>query len=229
MPIEQRWYYPTAIVKSLILQRRTYYGALSGVLTYIIFQIAGWFAIGRLQLAWDVGGIVYLSIALYYMNSCSIDYVKRMAAREDDSRSVILTVILLSIGASFITIANLIEYAKQEGIGEQRVYLTGLAIITIVISWCVTQMAFTLHYAHEYYEPSNGGDAAGGLIFAGKEDPDYWDFLYFATSIGATSQTSDTAVSSRDMRRLVTIHAVIAFFFNTAVLALTVNMASSLA
>ena len=93
----------------------------------------------------------------------------------------------------------------------------------------MTQVAFALYYAHDYYLPDDGGDAQGGLEFPGTEVPDYWDFLYFATSIGATSQTSDTAIKSHSLRRLVTLHSVIAFFFNTAVLALTVNIAASLA
>jgi uncharacterized membrane protein len=71
-------------------------------------------------------------------------------------------------------------------------------------------------------------EAAGGLIFPGDNRPDYWDFLYFSTSIGATSQTSDTAIRSKALRRLVTLHAVVSFFFNTTVLALTINLAASL-
>ena len=98
----------------------------------------------------------------------------------------------------------------------------------IITSWSVTQVAFALHYAHEYYRPGKGGHAHG-LIFPKCDVPDYWDFLYFSTSIGATSQTSDTSIRSRSLRRLVTLHAVIAFFFKTAVLALTVNIAASLA
>jgi uncharacterized membrane protein len=90
-------------------------------------------------------------------------------------------------------------------------------------------MAFALHYAHDYYSPDHGSDARSGLVFPACEEPDYWDFLYFSTSIGATSQTSDISIKSRALRRLVTLHAVVAFFFNTAVLALTVNIAASLA
>ena len=95
-----------------------------------------------------------------------------------------------------------------------------------MMSWGVTQIVFAIHYAHDYYRPDDGG--AAGLRFPECEDPDYWDFLYFSTSIGATSQTSDTEIRSRALRRLVTLHATVAFF-NTAVLALTVNIAASLA
>jgi uncharacterized membrane protein len=72
------------------------------------------------------------------------------------------------------------------------------------------------------------GKLAGGLDFPDDETPDYWDFLYFATSIGAASQTSDVAIRTKALRRLVTLHAVISFFFNTAVLALVINIGASL-
>ena len=57
--------------------------------------------------------------------------------------------------------------------------------------------------------------------------PDYWDFFYFATSIGAASQTSDVSIRSKHLRRLVTLHAIISFFFNATVLALAINIGAS--
>ena len=162
------------------------------------------------------------------MWSCGHDRIEARAARRDDSRIVILTIILLAIAASFAAIAGLIGQAKLPETGPtEKLILAGLAVVTIMTSWGVTQVAFALHYAHDFYRPDGG--EAGGLIFPGCELPDYWDFLYFAISIGATSQTSDTSIRSRALRRLVSLHAVVAFFFNTAVLALTVNIAASLA
>ena len=72
-------------------------------------------------------------------------------------------------------------------------------------------------------------NALPALTFPGDGRPDYWDFFYFATSFGAASQTSDVAINSKPMRRLATLHAIVSFFFNTMVLALTINLAASLA
>jgi len=66
------------------------------------------------------------------------------------------------------------------------------------------------------------------LAFPSDPVPDFWDFFYFATSIWATSQTSDVAIKTKSLRRIVTLHAVVSFFFNTTVLALTINLAASL-
>jgi uncharacterized membrane protein len=69
---------------------------------------------------------------------------------------------------------------------------------------------------------------AEGLDFRGDRNPDYWDFFYFATSFGAASQTSDVSILTKPLRRLATLHAIISFSFNTAVLALAINLAASM-
>ena len=163
------------------------------------------------------------------MLNCDASRIQSRAAHRDDSRIVILLIILVAIAASFAAIAGLIGQAKApDTTATGKLLLTGLALLTLLTSWGVTQVAFAIHYAHGYYRPDDGTPARG-LRFPDCENPDYWDFLYFSTSIGATSQTSDTEIRSRALRRLVTLHAVVAFFFNTAVLALTVNVAASLA
>jgi uncharacterized membrane protein len=101
----------------------------------------------------------------------------------------------------------------------------GIAAATILCSWFFVHLIFAIHYAHDYY---GRGGTRGGLVFPGDKDgaaePDYWDFLYFSFTIGAASQTSDVAVVSRRMRRLVLAHTVVAFLFNTTILALAVNV-----
>lgn len=222
------WYNPIALVHSLIMRPRVYGAAIGGVLS-LAFLPHDWPHTVKSAIAWDVGGFVYLLFALRLMFTCGAERIKARAARRDDSRIVILLIILLAIAASFAAIAGLIGEAKAPGTGtDKKALLAALAVLTIMTSWAVTQVAFALHYAHDYYSPEAGGEA-GGLRFPQCENPDYWDFLYFSISIGAASQTSDTEILSRALRRLVTLHATVAFFFNTAVLALTVNIAASLA
>jgi uncharacterized membrane protein len=104
----------------------------------------------------------------------------------------------------------------------------GLAGATIFIPWTVMQVAFALHYAHQYRRPDRSMPDISALDFPKDAHPDYWDFFYFSTSIGAASQTSDANINSKELRRLVTLHAIVAFFFNVAVVALMINLAASL-
>ena len=141
---------------------------------------------------------------------------------------MILVIILLAIIASFIAIAGLLAEAKEASHQLKGLRL-GLAAATIILAWTVMQVVFTLHYAHEFYRPSGGEKSiVEGLEFRGDNNPDYWDFFYFATSIGAASQTSDVSIRTKPLRRLVTLHAIISFFFNATVLALTINLAASM-
>ncbi len=218
-----------SVMQSIAMRPRFYGAALAGAAALAVLP-GSWPPMIRASAAWDLAGITYLFFAFRLVVTCGANRIKARAARRDDSRLVILTIILLAITASFAAIAGLIVEAKLPTTEPpEKLLLAGLAIVTLMISWTVTQVAFALHYAHDYYRPDAGSDAGGGLVFPGCEQPDYWDFLYFSTSIGATSQTSDTSIKSRHLRRLVTLHSAVAFFFNTAVLALTVNIAASLA
>jgi uncharacterized membrane protein len=223
------WYDPLAVIQSIAMRPRFYAAAVAGALA-LAFLPQGWPRMARAVAAWDIGGLTYLVFAFRLVLTCGADRIRARAARRDDSRLAILTIILLAITASFAAIAGLIGEAKAPTTdASEKLILGSLAVATIMVSWVVTQVAFALHYAHDFYGPDEGSDSGGGLVFPGCEQPDYWDFLYFSTSIGATSQTSDVSIKSRALRRLVTLHATASFFFNTAVLALTVNIAASLA
>jgi uncharacterized membrane protein len=228
-----RWYRPTSILRSIQLRPRIYLAVTAGLLALLLLPHTLSASV-REALAWIIGAVVYLGVAVRSMLDCPGDVIAARARRIDDSRMVILGVVLLAIASSFISIAGLINEAK-EATRHVKLWYLGLASATILVSWTVTQIVFTLHYAHEYYSPSAHSVGSPGqeaskppLDFPGEPNPDYWDFLYFATSIGATSQTSDVAVRARSIRRLVTVHAIVSFFFNATVLALTINLAASL-
>jgi uncharacterized membrane protein len=109
----------------------------------------------------------------------------------------------------------------------------GLAAATIVSAWFFIHLTYAFHYAHEYFdeyfaEPGRPATERGGLAFPGTEHPDYYDFLYFSYVIGVACQTADVNISSPAMRRVALVHCVLALFFNSAVLALTINIAAGL-
>ena len=119
--------------------------------------------------------------------------------------------------------AILAELGSHASAGRTAFQLI-IATTTIVLSWGFVHTIFALHYAHEFHAARHAG---GGLAFPGGAEPTYWDFVYFSFVIGMTSQVSDVAVTSGVIRQIVTAHAIVAFFFNVAVLALTVNIAAS--
>jgi uncharacterized membrane protein len=93
-----------------------------------------------------------------------------------------------------------------------------------VLSWLVLQSVFVLHYAHRHF---GGGAGKDGIGFPGEPASTYMDFVYLAFSVGATFQVSDNSILTSALRRLVTAHAATAYFYNTAILALGINIIAS--
>lgn len=224
---QARWYHLSSLWGSIVVRPKVLVSAAVGVAVLVLLP-ASFSPAAREAMAWCIGGLTYLALALRIMKTCDSAKIKQRAALQDDSAMVILILILLAVGASMAAIAGLLSEAKTASESSKILYVA-MAAATIFISWSVMQVVFALHYAHEHYAPENlTDDKAGGLEFPKDDKPDYWDFLYFATSIGAASQTSDVSIASKGLRHLVTLHAIVAFFFNTMVLALAINTAASM-
>jgi uncharacterized membrane protein len=154
------------------------------------------------------------------MARASILTIRQRAAVDDEGA---LALLVLTTAAA---LASLAAVVAELGHGPGPYQLT-LGMITILLSWAFMHSIFALHYAHEFYG-EGADDKIGGLIFPGDEDPDYWDFMYYALVVAMTAQVSDVQISSRIIRRMTTVHGAISFFFNVTVLALTVNIISTL-
>jgi len=182
--------------------------------------------------AWNIGTWVYFLLSFFMIHGADPASMRRRAKATDEGKVFILT---LSALASFAAIAAIVlELTSTKGDPHtQPTWHFLLAGVTILNAWFFIHLSFALHYAHEYYdafekEPLKEAKDRGGLVFPGTEDPDYYDFLYFSFVIGVASQTADVGLSSRYMRRIALVHCVLAFFFNSAVLALTVNIVAGL-
>ncbi len=180
----------------------------------------------RALIGWNIAALLYLVLALHMMFRSSHARMRARALLEDEGSKVIL---FLVIAAALACVGAIVaELSMVKGLhSELRFAHFGLTMLTLVSSWAFTQTMFALHYAHDYYATATHG-THGGLDFPGSEPPDYGDFLYFALVIGTSAQTADVGISSRALRRTVTVHCVLAFFFNTTLLALAINIASGL-
>lgn len=182
--------------------------------------------ITRVLIGWNTGVVLYLVLAAWMMARSDHAQIKRRASLEDEGALAILALVVVASLASLVAIVAELSVARNFS-GTSRVVHIGLAGITILSSWAFTQVMFALHYAHDFYVACKAGQP-GGLLFPETPDPDYLDFLYFAAVIGTSGQTADVSISGRGMRRVGMLHCVLAFLFNTSLVALTINVASGL-
>ncbi|MFO1238180.1 MAG: DUF1345 domain-containing protein [Alphaproteobacteria bacterium] len=175
--------------------------------------------------AGDAFFAVYLFMLGWTARKADAEATRRHARIDDDGLALIAVLtasaVALSLGAIFWIV---LLSRGQTGIG-------GLAAATasVPLGWATMHAAVALHYARLYYADAGDGAVRGGLAFPGEDKPDLWDFLYFSFVIGMTAQTSDTAISARAIRRLALAHGVVSFFYNTVIVALTVNVAVQIA
>jgi uncharacterized membrane protein len=183
-------------------------------------------AVTRWLMAWNTGTLLYVLLAAVMMVRSSHDHMRQRARLQDDGQRVILLLVFVAALASLAAIAGELVVVKDLH-GLPRAGHIALAGLTVLSSWAFIQVMFALHYAHEYYAAASQGRAPG-LEFPGGEAPDYGDFFYFAAVIGTSGQTADVPFTTRSMRRTGTLHCILAYLFNTTVLALLINISASL-
>ena len=180
-------------------------------------------------IGWDVAAAVFLvstgSILLFDRE----EHLRARAKREDENRAVLMGLVLACVAFSFAAVIVAQAEAKAAAPHAGHGPLAALSLLTLVLSWLTVQSLFTLHYAHRYFGDSDSdGEVNGGLQFQGAAASTYRDFLYVAVCVGCCFQVSDFSVTTRPMRNLVTVHALLGFAFNTLVLALGVGLVGGL-
>ncbi len=217
---------PIMPVRLARLHARLLVSIAVGLAVTLGLGVTDWSMATRLLLGWDLGVVLYLLLVYQLMITCGIDEIRRRASEDDEGALALL--ILTGLSGLAIMGAIIAELGIAKVAGQPRSgYGIAIAMVTILASWAFVHTIFALHYAHEYYG-ERGDHAIGGLTFPGRQAPDYWDFLYFSLVIAMTSQVSDVVITSKVIRRIVTVHGALAFFFNVAVFALTVNIVSNL-
>ncbi|QND74553.1 DUF1345 domain-containing protein [Tardiphaga robiniae] len=201
---------------------RTFLALLIGIVAFFVLP-SSLRLVTRLLIGWDVFIAFYLVLVYGMMlRSGGQKHIRRNAALQDDGSFIILLVAALGAFASIAAIVF------ELGEGHRTGWELTLAIVTIASSWAAVHTTFSLHYAHQFYR----GAKPGGLTFPSgddhtKEQPDYWDFVYFSFVIGMTAQVSDVGITVKSIRRTATAHGIVSFIFNTALVALMVNIAAS--
>ena len=180
--------------------------------------------------AWDTFAVCVLASAWLTIRITPLRALRARAQEQDFGRRVLFVVVVVAACASLFAVGFLVSVGRSEMRGHFTAYLVG-GLVTVVLSWSLMHTVFGLRYAHAFYGDSDqAGESrhAGGLVFPGVRMPDYFDFAYFSFVIGMTCQVSDVQITSHRMRRLALLQSLLAFGFNTIILALLINTVFSL-
>ncbi|ROL89492.1 DUF1345 domain-containing protein [Pseudomonas chlororaphis] len=181
--------------------------------------------ISKILIGWNAGVWSYLALMCWLTARSKADDVKRIAEVEDENAGLVLFMVCIAAIASLAAITLSLSGSKDLETGRRLLHyaFTGL---TVIGSWLLIGVIFSVHYARLYY--TWGGKDPALRFPEGLTTPNYWDFLYFSFTIGVAVQTSDVGVATRELRKIVLAQSLIGFLFNTAILGFSINIAAGL-
>lgn len=176
-------------------------------------------------IATSVFSIAYLSLTARDIPKLTPDYLREHAADEDAPPWVVfvltLAIVVYAIVALFVAVND----------ASPNPLRLVLGISSVVLAWLMIHTIWGMHYAWEYYAapaPKSDSRQSGGLKFPGDDEPEGIDFVYFSLVVATSAQTSDTDVTDRAMRRIVSVHSLFSYLFNTVIVAAAVNIVVSI-
>jgi uncharacterized membrane protein len=210
----QHWHYISASHRLLII-------AIAGAVAFFTLSSTP-SAMVRLALAWIIASNLYVLSTFLMMYFSTKENIAHLSEKEDDGAIFILLTTLLGSIISLVVIVMIMTDIKSLIISDTAKEI-GLVLLTYISSWFLIHTAFTLHYAHVYYQDYEKTKQPP-LLFPSTLNPNYIDFLYFSMVLGMTCQTADVNIASTRMRYLAMIQGLTAFVFNTTLLVLTINL-----
>jgi uncharacterized membrane protein len=192
----------------------------------LVFALpSDWTWICRVLAGWNGAMLVLVPLTYVWMRNLDARQLRAKYREEDPTAPVILLVVVAGALLSLLAIVALLSTAKQVPSGQRFPHLV-LATMTIVNSWALVHTMFTIRYADMYYSVADGEPPP--LSFPETAEPLFWDFVYFSFTIGVACQTADVSTRQTAIRKTVTIHSVIAFIFNLAILGFALNVSAGL-
>jgi uncharacterized membrane protein len=212
----------------LVRRWRVLLAAALGLAGFIAMRAEGFHPGLASLIAWNLAAATFVLTSAWLIMTADETKVRTRSGWEDENQAVTQTIIVSAVVAGFAaTVAAMHESKGGHDFAGHWAWL--FAVSSLLLGWLTVQIVFTLHYAHKYFgDDDANGRADRGVEFPGQAPTTYFDFLYMSTCIGISGQVSDFNITSEGFRRLVTFHALLAFFFNTTVLALGINILAGL-
>ncbi|PZQ49419.1 MAG: DUF1345 domain-containing protein [Rhodovulum sulfidophilum] len=207
-----------------------FYGAVAGGLLAFALGV-GLPGPTRLMIAGDVFFAVYLALIFWFARRMTPARLRLRARWADEGLPIIFGITGFVVVVVLVAVFLIVNARK-----EPPDAILALALASIPLGWTMVQVLASFHYADLFYTPgarAAEGDAApagdaGGLEFPKTPEPGMGDFTYYAFVIGMTAQVSDVQVTSGAFRRATLAHGVFSFFYNTVLIAFSVNAAVAL-
>jgi len=185
--------------------------------------------VSRIVAAYDAGALVLLAAFWTVGMHANPALTARRAAIDDPGRNFVLLIVLLSVTIGLASAVIILGRGPHVNTMNEKIVVYVLGLLAVIAGWFVIHSVLTFRYAHLfYYDDDEDNESDRGLIFPGTANPNDLDFAYFSFVVGMTFQVSDVQITDSRVRRVVLAHGIISFAYNTAIVALVINILSGL-
>lgn len=203
------------------------FSAIMAVCLFFILSLTNLRVLTKLMISWDFFNLIMIIISWIIFLTTSSQQLSTLAINQDETLPISFIIVLISVCFSLFGTIFLLLY-RNSGLINREIH-TVVSLVGVGLSWILLHTIFTLRYAHLYFITGSDQKPLQGINFPDPEEgPDYLDFAYFSFVIGMTFQVSDITIDSKRIRRFVLVHSLIAFVFNTLIVALTINAIATL-
>lgn len=217
---------PARSTWNMLLWNHTKLWVATGVGIAVTLALPGhWPLLSRILMGWNSGLLILLPLTYARLRRLDASALRAHYEEEDPTAPVIVIVVVVAALLSLAAIVGMLSTVKQVDPSGKIAHLM-LSALTIVDSWALVHVMFTLRYADMYYSIAHDGPPL--LLFPQTREPLFWDFLYFSFTIGVACQTSDVSTNGAEIRKVVTIHSIIAFLFNVSILGFAINVSAGM-
>lgn len=192
-------------------------GVVVGLVTSLFTE---WQA--AILIGWDAAAlllVVWIWVAVAGLDAKG----SRTHAGREDTSIRLSELIILFTGVALLAAVGVILIKAGQASGGTKAYLIILGVASVALTWALVHTVFTLRYARTYYRRP-----VGGIDFNEDDPPTYLDFAYLALTIGMTFQVSDTNLTTKSIRRIALGHALLSYLYGAVIVALVINVVSSL-
>jgi len=171
----------------------------------------------RAMVGWDAMALTLLGLCWQILLRSDARTTELRAGDQDPGSLAVFAVAVSSSLFSLFAATLVLRMMRGESCGS---FWVVLALVSVGLSWILTHTAYAFRYAHLFYT----GEVNGGLSFPGTSTPSDMDFAYYSLTLGMCFQVSDVQITDPEIRRTSLGHALIAFVFNTTIVALSLNV-----
>ncbi|MDQ2858368.1 MAG: DUF1345 domain-containing protein [Candidatus Eremiobacteraeota bacterium] len=182
----------------------------------------------RAVAAYDAAAILFGLVLWKLGMHDRAEATQRRSAVEDPGRDIMFVIVLLSVAVGLLSAISILGRGPHAPTLNEKLVAYGIAITAVATGWMLIHAMFLFRYAHLFYHKDDENEAERGLTFPGTENPNDYDFAYFSFVVGMTFQVSDVQITDPGIRRVVLVHGLISFAYNTAIVALGINVLSGL-